>query len=182
MKLEHVLTSLTVSAKLISAQKAKCTPQGKAGLYAIFIDDSNNLPELFATYLKKQDTNLIYLGKASKSLFVRLFKQDLRHKKPSTFFRAIGPILGYWPPRGSLVGKENQYNYKFSPADTQAIISWINEHLSVRYLPGVPTCEISLLEANAIATLRPLLNTSHNPEALPELASLRKKCRNIACA
>lgn len=184
MELEHVLTNLTVGGELISAPKAEYTLQEKAGLYAIYIDDSSNLPEPFATYLKKQDTTLIYLGKTSKSLFVRLFKQDLRHKNPSTFFRAIGPILGFWPPRGSLVGYRNQKNYKFSPADTQAIISWINEHLSVRYMymTDAPSCEILSLEAKAIATLKPLLNTLHNPEALPELASLRTKCRNIACA
>lgn len=178
MELNEVLTSLT-TGELISAKAAGNSLPREPGLYSVFIGDPHSLPEPFAGYLKKQEMNLIYLGKTTDSLFSRLFKQDFRHKSPSTFFRAIGPILGYRPPKGSLVGKKNQKNYKFSPADTQAIVGWINEHLSIRYV-AMPSSEATLLEPSAIATLKPLLNTQHNPNALPELKKLRDKCRKIA--
>jgi len=173
------MASLTASAELISAWEAEKVLPHEPGLYAIFIDDANSLPEPFITYLKKRRTNLIYMGKTTDSLFSRLFEQDLRHKSPSTFFRAVGPILGYRPQKGSLVGKANQRNYKFSAADTQAIIDWINKHLSIRYVT-MSADEATSLEMSAITTLRPLLNTQHNPDALPELASLRNECREIA--
>ncbi len=179
MNIEQTLASLTAGAELISVKVAENSLPSKPGLYAIFIDDSNSLPEPFATYLKKRRTNLIYVGKTTDSLFSRLFEQDLRHKSPSTFFRAIGPILGYRPPKGSLVGKKNQNNYKFSTADTQAIIGWINKHLSMRYVT-MSADEATSLEPSAITTLRPLLNTQHNPDALPEIARLRDECRKIA--
>ena len=180
MEMNEALASLT-TGELISAKAAGNNLPHKPGLYAIFIDDPHSLPEPFAAYLKKQNMNLIYVGKTTDSLFSRLFEQDFRHKSPSTFFRAIGPILGYRPPKGSLSGKANQNNYKFSPADTQAIIDWINEHLSIRYVV-MPSGEATLLEPTAITTLTPLLNTQHNPHALPELKKLRDECRKIAAS
>lgn len=55
-------------------------------------------------------------------LFNRLFEHALRHQNPSTFFRAIGAILGCRPVPGSLAGIKNQKNYKFSTNDTAEVV------------------------------------------------------------
>ena len=123
---------------------------------------------------------LVYVGKAGDDLYGRLIEQDLRHRRPSTFFRGLGAVLGYRPPAGSLRGKKNQSNYKFSATDTQSIIDWIDTHLSVNCVvlaAGTPEQH----EPKIIRELTPLLNSKHNPKALRQLAELREECRRIAC-
>lgn len=137
------------------------------------------MPPPYSGYAARSGTSVIYLGKASTSLQTRLVRQDLWHKNPSTFFRGIGAVLGYVPPRGSLRGKKNQRNYKFSRVDTDRIINWINAHLSVRWVAVSPS-EVQLHEGPAIASLMPLLNSTHNPNRLSELSDLRRKCEHIA--
>lgn len=177
MELEDFTSKLS-NAQSISAINAGNILNDESGMYAIFIDQYRNLSHSFATYHNDQMPNLIYIGK-SNSLFKRIVNQDFRHQNPSTFFRAIGAILGYRPPRGSLCGKRNQNNYIFGPLDTQKIITWVNEHLHLRYIP-MPLREATALEPSAIALIKPLLNTTHNPNALPELKTLRRECRKIA--
>lgn len=167
-------------AKQVSAALAADVIPSRPGYYSIWIDDPDNLPQLYADWLRADETKLIYVGIATKSLLRRLVEQDLQHKSPSTFFRGIGPILGYRPVKGSLVGKSNQNNYKFSKEDTASIIGWIESHLSVRVVEESPTSGNT--EAGVIRNLCPLLNTTHNPDALGELAQLRKECREIARA
>lgn len=100
-------------------------------------------------------------------------KQELRHCGHGTFFRSLGAILGFLPSAGSLVGKKNQNNFRFSPADTASIVAWINSHLFFRTVEGhldqEPTC---------IAALHPLLNLKHNGAyTLVEVKQARKACR-----
>ncbi len=151
----------------------------KPGYYAIFIDDPCTLPSPFQRFLLQKMTRLIYIGIATKSLFQRLVKQDLRHEEGrSTFFRAIGAILDYRPLPGSLTGMKNQNNYRFSPEDTAEIITWINKHLLVSWIeanPALPKVEQALIRKYC-----PIINTHHNPQAVPELADLRHQCRMIA--
>ncbi len=172
------LADRLVNARQVPAISAADIIPRRAGYYSIWIDDPGSLPRLYADRLRADQTELIYVGIATKSLHKRLVEQDFHHKSPSTFFRGIGPILGFRPPRGSLVGKSNQNNYKFSKEDTATIISWIERHLSVRVVEE-PTASKDV-EAVAIRTLRPLLNSTHNPAALGELARLRGECRDIA--
>jgi hypothetical protein len=152
----------------------------KPGYYAIFIDDPHSLhPSPFEKILLQKMTRLIYIGIATKSLFQRLVKQDLRHEGGrSTFFRAVGPILEYWPLPGSLAGMKNQNNYRFSPGDTAKIVSWINKHLLVSWVEANPA--LPKVEQALIRTYCPVINTHHNPQAVPELADLRHQCRIIA--
>lgn len=178
MEGEDIFQQLTEGVPLISARNAIRVIPHNSGLYTIFINDHNNLPSPFGDYLDEKGTTLIYLGKGN-SLNERLVEQDLRHQKPSTFFRGLGAILGFRPPAGSLRDKSNQNNYKFTPRDTQTIISWIDEHLQVRWVVLDP--EDIAHESALIGKLCPLLNTRHNPEKLPELAELREECRRIAC-
>jgi hypothetical protein len=179
MDFHQIVSQLRNDAPLITAIGAEKSVPDIPGLYSIFVDDPDNLPPPFKEYLKRKKTRMIYLGKATKSLQVRLVEQDLRHMRASTFFRGIGAVLGFRPPKGSLIGKKNQNNYRFSNEDTEGIIKWINNHLSIRWTE-LTVGSIEENESTAINTLRPLLNTAHNPEALPELAALRDQCRTIA--
>ncbi len=151
----------------------------KPGIYAIFVDNENSLPEPFNSYLSKRKHKCIYVGKASKSLFLRLVEEDLYGKSHSTFFRSLGAVLGYRPPKGSLIGKKNQNNYKFNRKDTKEVVKWIEMHLGVSWI-GMSTDKLKLEESRIIKKIRPLFNIKHNPDKLEELEKLRKECRDIA--
>jgi hypothetical protein len=150
----------------------------RPGLYCIRIDKPESLPQPFATYLKGRHHNIIYIGIATQSLKTRFLGQELRAKGHGTFFRGIGAVLGYRPPKGSLLNKKNKNNYKFSAADEKKIIEWINAHLLISWVEfsgDLKSTETVLVEKHL-----PLLNTSKNPESLDELAALRRQCREIA--
>jgi hypothetical protein len=179
MDITQILELLTITAALVPASQAGREVPTGPGLYSIFVDSPQALPEPFSEHLLQKETTLIYVGKASGNLYERLFEQDLRHKHPSTFFRGIGSILGYTPPLGSLKGKRNQYNYKFNKPDTTLIKEWIDDHLSIRWV-CLDSESSERIEPELITSLRPLLNSSNNPDTLPELADLRERCRTIA--
>jgi hypothetical protein len=79
-----------------------------------------------------------------------------------------------------LRGRANQKNYRFSTSDTVQIVAWIEKHLLVRWL-AMEIADLLCAEPVVIHELRPLLNTTHNPECSSELAELRKLCRCVAC-
>jgi len=143
-------------------------------------DEGGALPSPYGDLLRQRGTSLIYVGIATVSLHGRLVEQDLQHRRASTFFRGIGSILGYRPPPGSLVGKSNQSNYRFSAADTTEIIEWNGRHLSVNWAEADPALETT--EASLIRAQRPILNTKHNPDRVSQLAALRDECRRLARA
>jgi len=148
------------------------------GLYCIRIKNINSLNVVFANELLKRDHNIIYIGLASKSLKQRFLGQELRAKGHGTFFRSIGAVLGYTPEKGSLIGKKNQNNYKFSTTNQKNIIVWINSNLLVNWV--VREQDLNIIENNLIKQYLPLLNGTGNPSHLQELKDLRAKCRLIA--
>jgi len=143
------------------------------GLYAIFVDTNQSLPPAFAEILGGRQTTLLYIGIATKSLFRRLVRQDLHHRSPSSFFRSIGVVCGHRPLKGSL---RNGCNFQFS--DNAAIVTWINEHVSVRWV--CRSAGLAEAEIKAIRRYRPLLNVAHNPSRLPQLLRLRRECISLA--
>jgi len=167
-----------IAAPICTAAEAPQRVPDTPGYYAIFIDEPSKLPKPFRDPLVQKGTTLIYIGIATGSLLERLVKQDLLHQKPSTFFRAIGAILGYRPPPGSLAGMKNQHNYRFSVSDTNAIITWIREHLSVNWSETTPA--VAEFEQSLIRKHSPVINTDANPSPVQELAALRYECRIIA--
>jgi hypothetical protein len=176
---DGALQLLAGGAPLVPALLALTQAPHAPGLYAIFVDSAASLPPPFGALLAGRDTTVIYLGKAGDSLQKRLCKEELRHRRKATFFRSLGAVLGYHPPPGSLIGQKNQRNYSFSPADTAAIIAWIDAHLAVRWV-ALPKAETEAYERLLIPQLRPLLNIKDNPARLPELLALRVECRRIA--
>lgn len=179
MDTNAVIEALQSTASLISARHAGTLVPVRPGVYAIIVDDASSLPCPFSDILLDRDSRVLYVGKASNSLLRCLVDEDLRGRSNSTFFRGIGAILGYRPPAGSLVGKSNQNNYKFSPKDALELVEWINGHLSVRWvcLPEQVAVEV---EPEVIKSLSPLINTTYNPRPVQELAYLRDECRRVA--
>jgi hypothetical protein len=171
---------LSDSAVALPVPKAMEQVDDAPGLYSIFIDHPKSLPEPFASMLIHRDTHLLYVGRARDSLSARLIDQELRHKRAATFFRGIGAVLGFRPPCRSLRGKANRRNYRFSKSDTAQVVRWIDKHLLVRWL-RMPVADLVEVEPTVIHNLRPLLNTTHNPDRCGALADLRELCRRVAC-
>ena len=151
----------------------------KPGYYCFRIKNIYELPNYFSSELEKRDHNILYIGLASKSLKSRMLNQELRAKGHGTFFRSIGSVLGFRPPKGSLKNKETN-NYKFSLNDQNKIIKWINKNLIVYWTT------VGFVDNNEETKLlhlhRPLLNIAKNPQSLNELKTLRKECLYIAKA
>ena len=146
------------------------------GLYCIKLRKSVRLPAKFG---KVREDGVIYIGKASTSLRKRFWKQELNHIGAATFFRSIGAMLEYLPPKGSLVGKKNQSNFKFSPEDTEAIRQWMRNSLTANFI-AFSTETMDDVEKKLIDTYRPLVNYTHNPDYSRELEAVKDKCREYA--
>lgn len=149
-----------------------------SGLYCIRINDINQLPKPFNSYLDERQHNIIYIGIATESLNKRFLNQELRAKGHGTFFRSIGAVLGHKPPKGSLVSKKNKRNYKFSSQDEQKIIKWINDNLKVNWIEF--SGDFESIETELIVSHTPLLNIAKNPSAIKILSDLRSECVQIA--
>lgn len=147
------------------------------GVYCIRIKDASSLPTPFNTLLKERKHNIIYIGIAKQDLRKRL-KQELHAKGHGTFFRSIGAILGFRPPKGSLMTMKNKRNYKFSKADQEQIIRWANQNLTVNW--AETNYNLEKIETKLIEQYLPLLNISKNPASLKELSELRSLCVQIA--
>lgn len=150
----------------------------KPGLYCMRIVEINKLPKPFNSFLGDRQHNIIYIGVATESLDRRFLNQELRANGHGTFFRSIGAVLGYRPPKGSLVTKKNKRNYKFSKTDEQKIIKWINDNLQVNWVEFGG--DLETMETELIRTHRPLINLKKNPLALQLLLDLRNECVQIA--
>ena len=146
------------------------------GIYCIKLRKGVPLPAKFG---KVREDGIIYIGQASKSLKERLWEEELNHKRPATFFRSIGAMLGYLPPKGSLAGKRNTSNYKFSEEDTEAIRKWMRQSLLVNFIALEP----AMIDDTEIALIKkycPLANLEHNPVRNDELKAARNKCKEYA--
>ena len=148
------------------------------GLYCIRVLDNKKLKAPFSNVLEERKHNIIYIGIASQSLKKRFLGQELRAKGHGTFFRSIGAVLGFVPPKGSLKDKKNQNNYKFSLKDEISIIAWINNNLIVNWVAVKQ--DLNVIENNLINEHIPLLNIAGNPGALQELTELRNNCKLIS--
>ncbi|WP_334147603.1 GIY-YIG nuclease family protein [Microbacterium sp.] len=174
-----VETALLKASAFQSARIVDGLVPDRFGLYAIRVHQGAALPSPFGDIARERESNLIYLGAATRqTLKKRFLGNELRGQGHGTFFRSLGAVLGYRPAVGSLVGKANQRNYRFSPADSATIVEWINANVDVSWVPfddGVHFTEVALIRAH-----RPLLNLRDNPAALPQLSELRALCCSTA--
>src|SRR5690606_26196846 len=150
--------SLLKQDKLVKQllQKSNFKPAGQIdalvpdlpGLYSIRIKNMNALPKVFRDELSNRKHDILYIGIATKSLSRRMLGQELRAKGHGTFFRSLGALLGYLPPKGSLNKHANKRNYRFSDKDEQQIINWINKHLLINWI--VCDSDLSTIETDII--------------------------------
>ena len=155
----------------ISVPNALRLVDDEPGLYAIFVDDPKSLPDPFASILSARCSSPLR-GPCARLAIGQAYRPGTAPQIAATFFRGIGAILGFRPQFGSLRGKANQKNYRFSKADTCQIVSWMEKHLRVRWLRMDDT-DLVQVEPAVIGELRPMLNTKHNPDRCNELAELR---------
>ena len=148
----------------------------RPGLYCIKLRGGVSFPKEFGTI---REDGILYIGQASVSLRKRLWEQELNHRSAATFFRSVGAVLGYLPPRGSLANKKNKKNYEFSETDTQNIIEWMRVSLLVNFVDVNPI-ELNGMEKKLIGKYKPLLNIKHNPTASLALKAARKRCEELA--
>ena len=147
------------------------------GLYCIRLLNRSCLPERYQTILDNRTHRIIYIGKAEGQFLYDRFLQELRAVGHGTFFRSIGAVLGFLPPEGSLFGKRNQNNYKFSIEVKNEIINWINSNLEISWCSYEGDFSV---ERKLLNKYTPLLNDTHNPFALKELRDDKEKCRIYA--
>jgi len=150
------------------------------GLYCIKVIDMNNsgFQGEFQKKFMEHKNPIIYIGKSDSSTLKERLFQELRAEKHGTFFRSLGAVLGYLPPKGSLKMKKNKRNYKFSKTDELSIISWIDTYLEVSWVEV--KSNIGEIEKELIKLHTPLLNIIHNPSRLQFLSDVRKNCREFA--
>lgn len=149
-------------------------PKDKTGFYTIRLIEGKSLPKKYQSFLDARAHKIIYIGKAEDQYLYDRICQEIRGVGHGTFFRSIGAVLGFLPPQGSLIGKKNQNNYKFSKEDTREIIAWINSNLEISWISydGDFTIEKELINKYC-----PLLNDRHNPQSLKELKQDKNRCR-----
>lgn len=141
------------------------------GLYCIKLRKGAKFPTKFG---KVRDDGIIYIGQASTSLRQRFWEQELNHHGAATFFRSIGAMLGFLPPKGSLAGKSTR-NYRFSPEDTEVIRKWMQQNLLVNYIV-VDESALDDIEEALIRKYTPLVNIAKNPAASEALKAARENC------
>lgn len=175
---QQVLENL-LSAERLLPNEAEQLWKDEPGIYAIFVDAAESLPEPYLSELISRETDLIYVGKAERTLIGRCIEEEMRHKRAATFFRSIGAMLGYVPDVGSLVGMSNQYNYRFSCDSTREIVQWMENHLQATAVP-MPAEQVDQTEAAIIRLAKPLINIQNNPDKFNPLVSARERCRSVA--
>lgn len=169
---------LIINAQYILVGEADSfIPKDRNGFYSIRLSNGCCLPKKYQIILDKRFHRIIYIGIAKGQYLYNRFRQELRADGHGTFFRSIGAVLGFLPPKGSLVEKMNQNNFKFSIEDETEIINWINANLEISW------CDYDgdfSIEEELIIKYCPLLNGTHNPLSLKELREDKDKCRIYA--
>lgn len=181
MDFEAIRRILSDVDKAISVQMAETLVPTSQGLYSILVKNITALPLEIRRYQSdvSSSRHVIYIGEASgeDGLRQRLVKQDLMGMGPSTFFRSLGAVLGYSPPKGSLVGKRNQNNYRFSAQDREQIQIWIAENLAVNFvvMEQISKGELVGYEKSLIREIKPSINIANNPSPCQFVVERRTK-------
>lgn len=172
-KKEGEIEARLIEARFLSVNSisAELVPE-LPGLYCIKLREGVRFPKDFGPI---REDGIIYIGKSeSSTLRKRLWEEELNYKRPATFFRSIGAMLGYLPPKGSLFGKSTR-NYKFSNTDEEKIRQWMKSNLLVNCIP-VDVKFIEKIEKELIGKYCPLVNIKDNPSASDKLKNAREVC------
>ncbi len=153
----------------LSSMEERSVPK-RRGFYCIKLRKGVSLPAKFG---QVREDGIIYIGLASSSLYQRFWKQELNCEGAGTFFRSIGTILGFYPPKGSLYGTKS-CNFEFSASDKEAIKKWMRQSLFVNF---VPYCcnNLDIIETKLIQSYHPLVNIKKNPSKSQALYDARQE-------
>lgn len=174
-----VVNKLMDEGQLFRVADIDCIiPFKSPGLYCIRIKDISTLSRPYSEILSERNHNILYIGKATCCLKKRFLDQELRGIGHGTFFRSLGAMLEYRPQIGTLVGRKNKHNYKFTLDDSKEIINWINSNLLCSWIECNGISE--RLETKLISEYLPLVNLAKNPAALQLIRDLRKECKRVA--
>ena len=115
------------------------TLPNEQGIYGIFLKAGSIIDEL------NINTDLIYIGKAEKSLNSRDYKTHFSNGKSgsSTVRRSLGALLKKELnltaiPRSQKRTKQDMYNFKFKDDDEIKLTNWMNENLLIGYFIYYP--------------------------------------------
>ena len=157
--------------RAIPVRKVEARLPHSPGKYAFFIEEVGRLPKPFVhEAMTRPVPALLYIGKADVSLAQRVWLEECQHRRPGTFFRSVGAMLGYNSPRGGR-------NYEFAPIDKQRVVAWIASNLRVAWQAEVLEQSHRVGEQALISQFVPLLNLQGNPRKFAELSRLRAVCR-----
>ncbi|ABW19530.1 GIY-YIG nuclease family protein [Alkaliphilus oremlandii] len=180
-ELEEINQKLLEPDRFIPAEKIdEMTLPEETGIYCIKVIDMKNSGfegEIQSIFLERNNP-ILYIGKSDKSTLKKRLCQELRAKEHGTFFRSLGTVLGYLPPKGSLKNTKRKSNYKFNKSDEVSIINWINKHLEVSWIQ-IPK-DIGKIEKELIELRTPLFNIVNNPSRVQLLKDMRTYCREFA--
>ncbi len=99
---KDIILNLTEESNFVPANNInKMNLPKLTGLYCIKVIDMNNsgfYGEIQEIFLERKNP-IIYIGKSDKSTLRERLFQELRAEKHGTFFRSLGAILGYLPPK-----------------------------------------------------------------------------------
>lgn len=120
-------------------------------------------PQLSTITLDGKEYQVIYTGKASKSLRTRDFKQHFEGNDASrsTLRKSLGCLMGFtFVPRN---GTPNVRYKKFCPEDERKLSEWMREHLLLAYTVNPNPI---FMERGLIEKLNPPLNLADNTNAV----------------
>ncbi len=157
--------------RAIPVMDAEAVLPDSPGKYAFLVEDIDRLPEAFSLEARtRPHPGLIYIGKADVGLKQRVWHEECRHRRPGTFFRSVGAMLGLTSPKGGR-------NYEFAPDDKRFVIEWIARNLKVVWRVEEAAGSHFDGEQALIRRFTPLLNLQGNPRKFDELSRLRAICR-----
>jgi hypothetical protein len=143
----------------------------RPGKYAFHVKSLDLLPVIFReAAADRSRPTLLYIGKADVSLHERVWFQECQHRRPGTFFRSVGAMLGFRSPTG-------RRNYEFAPNDKLSVIDWIAKNLTIGWTTDSVEGSHRTSEGALIHKYAPLLNIQNNPQKIPELLKMRAICR-----
>jgi len=104
------------------------------GFYAIRVKDITSLSEILKEETIACQSTLIYIGISEKQTLYKRICQECFGVGHGTFFRGIGTLLGYMPPKGSAHTPKSAKNYRFEKKDIENIKNWIFNNLIISFV------------------------------------------------
>lgn len=159
-------------------KKDEClsTAPDKKGLVVVRIKNLKGFPKSCTKVIKDRGHNIIEIYAEETSL--KNFFES-RISIGGDIFRKLGTLMGYTPPKGSLVESESKKEYPFSDKDNLKISNWMNNALIFNWMDF--SANFKQHHKDLDASNKPLLaNLPQNKETHEFLKELIKECEKVA--